>query len=71
MEKVTKGLALEELEAQHVELLPDRVEMHRGHRHTRRIRRVRSGNINCSQQAIAVLTGTALNGAQTCFNINA
>ena len=68
MEKVTKGLALEELEAQHVELLPDRVEMHRGHRHTRRVRR---GNINCSQQAIAVLTGTALNGAQTCFNINA
>ncbi len=68
MEKVTKGLALEELEAQHVELLPDRVEMHRGHRHVRRVRR---GNINCDQQAIAVLAGIATNGAQTCFNINA
>jgi hypothetical protein len=71
MEKLTTGLALEELEAQHVELLPDRVEMHRGHRHTRRVRRVRSGNINCDQQAIAVLAGIALNGAQTCFRINA
>ncbi len=68
MEKMTMGLALEELEAQHVELLPDRVEMHRGHRH---VRRVRSGNINCDQQAIAVLAGIALNGAQTCFRINA
>ncbi len=67
MEKVTKGLALEELEAQHVELLPDRVEMHRRHRHVRRVRR---GNINCSQQAIAVLFGFAANGAQNCFIID-
>ncbi len=71
MEKVTKGLALEELEAQHVELLPDRVEMHRGHRHTRRIRRVRSGNIVCDQQAIAVIGGVATNLGQVCFRINA
>jgi hypothetical protein len=70
MEKVTKGLALEELEAQHVELLPDRVEMHRGHRHTRRVRRVRSGNIVCTQQAIAVLLGVAVNGPQNCFIID-
>ncbi len=68
MEKLTTGLALEELEAQHVELLPDRVEMHRGHRHTRRVRRQ---NINCDQQAIAVLAGIATNGAGTCFIINA
>jgi hypothetical protein len=68
MEKMTMGLGLEELEAQHVELLPDRVEMHRGHRHTRRVRR---GNINCSQQAIAVLGATATNAAGTCFIINA
>ena len=67
MEKVTKGLALEELEAQHVELLPDRVEMHRWHRHTRRVRR---GNINCSQQAIGVFFPAA-NGTQLCFRINA
>jgi hypothetical protein len=66
MENVTRGLALEELEAQHVELLPDRIEMHRRHRHVRRVRR---GNINCDQQAIAVLAGIAINGAQTCFRI--
>ena len=65
MEKVTKGLALEELEAQHVELLPDRVEMHV------RKKRVRRGNIRCDQQAIAVLLGLALNADQNCFNINA
>ncbi len=65
MEKMTMGLALEELEAQHVELLPDRVEMHV------RKRRVRRGNIVCDQQAIAVLAGIATNGAGTCFIINA
>ncbi len=63
MEKMITGLALEELEAQHVELLPDRVEMHV------RKRRVRRGNINCDTQAIAVLAGIAINGAQTCFRI--
>ena len=67
MEKMTTGLALEELEAQHVELLPDRVEMHRSHRHTRRVRR---GNINCDQQALGVLAA-ATNAAQACFIINA
>ncbi len=45
--ETTKGLALEELEAQRVQLLPDRIEMHRGHRHTRRIRRVRRQNLSC------------------------
>ncbi len=68
MEKVTKGLALEELEAQHVGLLPDRIEMRR---RGRNVRRIRSGNINCSQQAIGVIGGIAANGAQTCFRINA
>ena len=67
MEKMTTGLALEELEAQRVELLPDRVEMHRRHRH---VRRVRSGNINCDQQAIAVLLGVGINGAQNCFIVD-
>ncbi len=67
MEKLTKGLALEELEVQHAEILPDRVEMHRGHRHVRRMRR---GIINCDQQAIGVLGGVALNGAQTCVRIS-
>ncbi len=68
MEKITTGLALEELEAQHVELLPDRIEMRRSRR---TLRRIRSGNINCDQQAIAVLAGIATNAAQTCFRINA
>jgi hypothetical protein len=31
--KIEKGLALEELEAQTAELLPDRLEMHRRRRH--------------------------------------
>jgi hypothetical protein len=65
MEKMTIGLALEELEAQRVELLPDRVEMHR------RKKTRRSGNIRCSQQAIGVIGGIAANGPQTCFRINA
>jgi hypothetical protein len=64
MEKMTKGLALEELEAQHVELLPDRIEMRRTRKTTRR------KNINCDQQAIAVLLGLATNGAQNCFIID-
>ena len=47
MEMMTKGLALEELEAHaHADLLPDRVEM-RIFR-TRITKRVRSGNVNCS-----------------------
>jgi hypothetical protein len=65
MEKMTMGLALEELEAQRVELLPDRVEMHV------RKKRVRRGNVRCDTQAIAVLAGIGINGAQTCFGINA
>ena len=66
MENLTQGLALEELEAQRVELLPDRIEMHR--RRTTR----RSRNINCSQQAIAPTVGVvAINGAQQCFITNA
>ncbi len=43
-----KGLDMNELEAHsRAQLLPDRIEMHRGHRHTRRIRRVRRQNISC------------------------
>ena len=64
VEKITMGLALEELEAQRVELLPDRVEMHR--RRTTR----RSRNINCDQQAISVFAlSLAANADQNCFII--
>ena len=64
MEKMTTGLALEELEAQRVELLPDRVEMHV------RKKRIRRKNINCDAQAIAVLLGVGINGAQQCFIVD-
>ena len=51
MEKMTKGLALEELEAHgFAQLLPDRIEMHR-RRGRRRRRRVRSGNVECGDMA--------------------
>ena len=51
MEKTTKGLALEELEAYgHAALLPDRVEMRRG---SRRTKRVRSGNVGCKVVNVA------------------
>ncbi len=51
MEKMmTKGLALEELEAHsHAELLPDRIEMHRRVRKIRKRRR--SGNVECGDMA--------------------
>ena len=47
MEKIEKGLALEELEAQSVELLPDRLEMRRRRRGSR-IRRRASEGFTCS-----------------------
>ncbi len=52
MEKMTKGLALEELEAYgHAELLPDRVEMRRFR--NRRTKRVRAGNVTCTATNVA------------------
>ncbi len=58
MEKMMiKGLALEELEAHsHTELLPDRIEMRRGNR---RSKRVRSGNIRCESTNIGGLVNVA------------
>ena len=50
MEKMIKGLALEELEAHsYVELLPDRIEMHR--RVSKIRKRRRSGNVECGDNA--------------------
>ena len=50
MENMTKGLGLEELEAHsYVELLPDRIEMHRRVRKIRKRRR--SGNVECGDMA--------------------
>ena len=64
MEKMTKGLALEELEAHsYVELLPDRVEM-------RRLRkRRRSGNVECKATNVGGLLNAALN-IQACSRFN-
>jgi hypothetical protein len=50
MEKIEKGLALEELEAQTAELLPDRLEMRR----RRRIRRRRKRGFVCSPTNVQV-----------------
>jgi hypothetical protein len=66
MEKMTKGLALEELEAHsHAEFLPDRIEMR-----VRRRKRVNRGNVTCT----ATNVGGLLNVAKTfqiCQRINA
>jgi hypothetical protein len=55
MEKIEKGLALEELEAQTAELLPDRLEMHRRRRRRgSRIRRNASEGFRCSPVNVQV-----------------
>ena len=50
MEMIEKGLALEELEAQTAELLPDRLEMRR----RSRIRRRRTRGFECSPTNVQV-----------------
>ena len=56
---MSKGLALEELEAHsHAELLPDRIEMRRGNRRSKRIKR---GNIRCEADNAGGLVNAALN----------
>jgi hypothetical protein len=69
MEKtITKGLALEELEAHSfAQLLPDRVEMRR--RRSIRKRR-RSGNVECTATNVGGLVNAAAN-LQLCNRINA
>ena len=68
MEKMTKGLALEELEAYgHAALLPDRVEMRRSKRISKRIRR---GNVKCDTTNVAGIDVFAFNAFQ-CQRITA
>jgi hypothetical protein len=70
MENMIKGLALEELEAHsYVELLPDRIEMHR-RRSMRRRHRRRSGNVECTATNVGGLVNAAAN-LQICQRINA
>ncbi len=67
MENLTKGLALEELEAHSfAELLPDRIEMRRSSRRHRR----RSGNVECTATNVGGLFNRAFN-LQFCNRINA
>ena len=69
MEKMTKGLGLEELEAHsYAELLPDRIEMRRRSRSIRKRRR--SGNVECTATNVGGLINAALN-IQACSRINA
>jgi hypothetical protein len=64
MENMTKGLALEELEAHsYVELLPDRIEMRRW-RNVQRKRR-RGGTVTCTVTNVSGLVNTAAN-VQAC-----
>jgi hypothetical protein len=69
MEKMTKGLALEELEAHsYAQLLPDRIEMRRSSRNIRKRRR--SGNVECTATNVGGLVNAAAN-LQICQRINA
>jgi hypothetical protein len=68
MENMTKGLSLEFLEAHsYAELLPDRIEMRRGNK---RSKRRRSGNVECTVTNVAGLFNEAEN-FQICQRINA
>jgi hypothetical protein len=69
MEKMIKGLALEELEVHsYVELLPDRIEMRR--RKSVR-KRHRSGNVECKVTNVAGLINDVPLNLQFCNRINA
>jgi hypothetical protein len=68
MENMTKGLSLEFLEAHsYAQLLPDRIEMRRGNR---RSKRRRSGNVECTATNVGGLLNEAFN-LQLCNRINA
>ena len=71
MEKMmTKGLALEELEAHsYVELLPDRIEMRRRKSSVRK--RHRSGNVECTVTNVGGLVNDVPLNLQFCNRINA
>jgi hypothetical protein len=71
MEKMmTKGLALEELEAHsYAQLLPDRIEMRRSSRNIRKRRR--SGNVECTATNVGGLANVVPLNLQLCNRINA
>jgi hypothetical protein len=71
MEKIEKGLALEELEAQSAELLPDRLEMRRWRRRRgNRIRRNASEGFTCSPVNVQVGDENEIEQEVVCFRID-
>jgi hypothetical protein len=64
--KIEKGLALEELEAQSAELLPDRLEMRR----RSRIRRRRKRGFVCSPTNVQVGDDNDVDQDIQCFRIS-
>jgi hypothetical protein len=66
MEKIEKGLALEELEAQFAELLPDRLEMRR----RSRIRNRRKRGFECSPSNVQVGDDNDIDSDIQCFRIS-
>ena len=64
MEKIEKGLTLEELESQTAELLPDRIEMRR----RSRIRKKKKG-FECSPSNTQVGTNNNVNQDNQCFKV--
>ncbi len=67
METMTKGLALEELEAHgHAALLPDRIEMRRANKK----KVIRRGNVRCTTTNVAGMDVFAWNKF-VCQRINA
>jgi hypothetical protein len=69
MEQLTKGLALEELEGySYAQLLPDRIEMRRGNK---RSKRRRSGNVECTATNVGGLLNIVPLNLQACQRINA
>ncbi len=70
MEQLSKGLALEELEAHsRAQLLPDRVEMRR--RRSSMRKRRRSGNVECTATNVGGLANVVPLNLQLCNRINA
>ena len=73
MEMIEKGLALEELEAQSAELLPDRLEMHRRRRHRhggRHVRRHVEEGFRCSPTNVQVGDENEIEQEIQCFRIS-
>jgi hypothetical protein len=66
MEKIEKGLTLEELEAQIAELLPDRIEMRRRSRN----RRNRKRGFECSPSNVQVGGNNHIDQDNQCFRVS-